>query len=256
MLDRALWLCQQDEEKKLVLSALGEVQDLDALARAQSFLANESLRDEAASAVVACARGLAAEHLEQAVSAIQQAQSATSSEQVGKQADEALELIRRHTGYISAWMVAGPYQQEGTKGPELFDVAFAPESSESAGIEWRAWHARRTTNPWLIDLLPLDAKPNRCAYARAVIWSERDQPAQLEIGNDDGVKVWLNDELVYQKNSAGGMGAERAKVPVTLRAQRNTLLLKVAQGMGDWGFCCGVKSSDGADIEGVRFTAE
>ena len=40
---------------------------------------------------------------------------------------------------------------------------------------------------------------------------------------------------------------------MTLRAGWNTLMLKISQGGGGWGFACGVKTPDGGNIAGLRF---
>jgi hypothetical protein len=41
------------------------------------------------------------------------------------------------TGTIVTWELAGPYTEEGKRGPALFDVPFPPETEGSAAVEWR-----------------------------------------------------------------------------------------------------------------------
>ena len=66
---------------------------------------------------------------------------------------------------------------------------------------------------------------------------------------------------------AGGLLGHRAdaqrpltcgqdRVPVTLEAGWNTLLLKVAQGGGATGLCAGVQAADGSVLPGLKFSAE
>ena len=54
------------------------------------------------------------------------------------------------------------------------------------------------------------AKPRDDIFSAAIgktnINSMREQKAQLEIGSDDGVKVWVNGKLVHANNAARPCG--------------------------------------------------
>jgi hypothetical protein len=89
------------------------------------------------------------------------------------------------------------------------------------------------------------------AYLKTQITSGRDQAAQLEIGSDDGVKVWLNDKVVHGINVIRGCTPWEDKVKVRLNRGVNRLLLKVTQGAGEWSACCRVRMPDGAPLDGV-----
>ena len=73
------------------------------------------------------------------------------------------------------------------------------------------------------------------AYLKASIWSPRAREATLQLGTDDGAKVWLNGKLVHANNAARGVTVDQDKVAVSLRQGVNELLLKVTNGSGDWG---------------------
>jgi len=73
------------------------------------------------------------------------------------------------------------------------------------------------------------------AYLRARIWSPQAQKAPLQVGTDDGVKVWLNGTQIHANNAARGVTVDEDKIPVELRQGVNELLLKVTNGGGDWG---------------------
>ncbi len=73
------------------------------------------------------------------------------------------------------------------------------------------------------------------AYLRAGIWSAQAQKATLQLGTDDGVKVWLNGKQIHANNAARGVAVDQDKVEVSLQQGVNTLLLKVTNGGGDWG---------------------
>ncbi len=70
------------------------------------------------------------------------------------------------------------------------------------------------------------------AYLRAKIWSPQAQKATLQLGSDDGVKVWLNGKQIHANNAARGVTADEDKVAVSLQQGVNELLLKVTNGGG------------------------
>lgn len=75
-------------------------------------------------------------------------------------------------------------------------------------------------------------------YAVTLIRSPMEQAAELLIGSDDGVAVWLNgNQILSNMNIARGLAADQERVKVQLRNGDNVLLLKITQGMGAWGMC-------------------
>ena len=73
------------------------------------------------------------------------------------------------------------------------------------------------------------------AYMRAKVWSPQARKATLQLGTDDGVKVWLNGRLIHGNNAARGVSPDEDKVEVSLKEGVNDLMLKVTNGGGDWG---------------------
>jgi len=51
----------------------------------------------------------------------------------------------------------------------------------------------------------------------------------LELGSDDGVKIWLNGSQIYALNTARPLQPGSDKVNLTLRAGWNLLVAKVTQ---------------------------
>jgi len=256
LLERALELARRAEEKKLVLAGLGEVRHARALELAEAQLGDETLRDEAGAAVLSIARALAAEQPELALAAIEKVRSLPVGDKVQQQAQQAAEFIERFRGYCAAWLVAGPYAEEGKNSADLYNMTFPPELPDAAGIQWRPLAVNNNENPWVFDLLKALGGVSRCAYARTRVWCDRRCEARLEIGSDDCVKVWLNGRLVHANQVYRVVSPAEDKVNVTLEQGWNTLLLKIVQGGGGWGFCVGFKAPDGGPLEGLRFAAE
>ncbi len=103
----------------------------------------------------------------------------------------------------------------------------------------------------LVNLAALIGGDNAAAYLRTRVRSEGEQKVVLEIGSDDGVKVWLNDKVVHANNASRGVTPGQDKIPVTFNDGWNNLLIKVTNGGGDWGVCVRVADAQGMVAPGI-----
>jgi len=71
------------------------------------------------------------------------------------------------------------------------------------------------------------------------------------LGSNDGIKAWLNGDLIHGLNVGRPLTPGQDKVPVKLKAGDNLLLLAIYQHGGQWGACARLRSADGGAIEGV-----
>jgi hypothetical protein len=107
-----------------------------------------------------------------------------------------------------------------------------------------------------VDLLKSFGGGEECvAYARTWVQCYDEQPARLEIGSDDGIKVWLNFRLVDSHNGTRALTPGEDKMDVNLSRGWNELLVKVTQHDQGWGFCARLLKPDGGHIEGLTFDA-
>ena len=71
-------------------------------------------------------------------------------------------------------------------------------------------------------------------------WSEfvaqRDTEAWLGLGSDDGVKIWLNGELVHDKWIRRPSHVDDDVVPLRLKKGANRMLIKIQNATIDWSF--------------------
>ncbi len=124
--------------------------------------------------------------------------------------------------------------------------------------KWVSFGARRGT----INIIEaIGNAQDAVAYLQAKIRSPRSQQATLQLGSDDGVKVWLNGEMVHAKNVARGVTPDEDKVKVELREGVNELLLKVTNGGGDWGAIVRFAGEGGRPLRNIneispQFTAD
>jgi hypothetical protein len=80
--------------------------------------------------------------------------------------------------------------------------------------------------------------PNKhvVGYAFCRIFSDREGWATLNVGSDDGMRIWLNHKLVFQRHIHRGAHVNQERVIVKLKKGANPCLVKVDQGSWGWGF--------------------
>ncbi len=251
---------RRSEEKKLMLSKLGEVHDSQTLATLKPYLSDETLGAEAASAMISVADGLLPAGWAGARAALEKVLSVTTVESVRRRALAVMDRVGDYEGYILDWVVAGPYRQKDKPGNEVLDIAFPPESSgksESSQVDWQPQPV--TDDPerfWYVDLKESIGGGHTAAYLRTSVYSPKAQQALLEIGSDDGVKAWLNGELIHTNNALRGCSPGDDKVEVSLNESWNRLLLKVSNNSGGFGACVRLVGSDGSRLEGIYVKAQ
>lgn len=263
MIDEALTLAKSPDEKKLVFSGMSDLACVEALDRLEAALPDVTLQAEAAVAICGVARAISGRHPDRARSAIERVKSYPVSEAVKKAADEALKHIDRYVGYVTTWQICGPYRVARKEAGDLFDLALGPEpdadpalTPDVPNVEWRPLAITDEKEPWLFDLSKVTAESNCCVYVQATVICPTETAAKLEIGSDDLVKVWLNGQLVHANKAFRPLAVASDTVNVTLKAGANDLMLKVVQGSGGFGVCCGVKAADGSSIPGLKITSD
>lgn len=88
---------------------------------------------------------------------------------------------------------------------------------------------------------------SRLDYCIGYAWTEVEVPADtdawLGIGSDDGMKIWLNGELVNDKWVRRPSRIDNDIVPLHLHKGKNQLLLKIQNAIGDWSFICRLRTA-------------
>ena len=99
------------------------------------------------------------------------------------------------------------------------------------------WQLHTTNLGEKIDLVGLfDQSERVVAYACCTIESPEDMQVTAALGSNDGIKVFLNGENVFQKHELRFVKIDEDKVTLNLKKGQNRLLLKIEQGRGKWGF--------------------
>jgi hypothetical protein len=73
---------------------------------------------------------------------------------------------------------------------------------------------------------------NSANYLAKVIEVTNEMELPVSLGSDDGIKVFLNGEIVLAKNIGRGAAPDQDKVVLKLKKGKNTIILKFIMGVG------------------------
>jgi hypothetical protein len=173
--------------------------------------------------------------------------------------DEEMAQIRFRSippeAHINVWKVSKPYSREGLNGLQLFDITFPPEKDLRNG-DWKDMPFGGEYSKWIAELGKTPGGENCVIYLKTDIWTEIGSNATAYLGSDDGIKVWLNGQLVHQNNVQRGFTPGEDSFPVKLKKGWNTCLMKVTQGTGGWEVALAICDEKGKPVEGLRYRAE
>jgi hypothetical protein len=104
-----------------------------------------------------------------------------------------------------------------------------------------------------VELAPVVGGDHCAVYLRSRVFVPQAQGVGLEIGSDDGIKLWVNGELVHANNAVRGLAPGQDRARANLRAGWNDLRAKITQSTAGCGMMLRVTGADGAEVN--RFDA-
>jgi hypothetical protein len=160
--------------------------------------------------------------------------------------------------FVRDWLVIGPFADPDRKGHA---TAFPPEAeavdqaTEYKGIgSLLRWHPQTSPKDY-IDLAGL-FRIQDPAVGYAVCWvrPDRARPAQLSLGSNDGIKVWVNGKLVADRAVSRSASPGQDKAACEFAAGWNEIRVKVDNTGGPWGFYLEVREPGGErPFSGLEF---
>lgn len=169
---------------------------------------------------------------------------------------------------IRPWLIIGPFDNTENKS---FERVFGPEADVLATgsadaqkeyqevkgqkIKWQtALTWPKAGNVYQLDFDSL-FDPNEwvVAYAFTFVKSPQAQATKLLLGSDDGIKVWINGKVVHSNNILRGMSPAQDTVQVNLNAGWNSLLVKITEAVGGWGFYFDIADLKGKPLPDLVF---
>lgn len=144
--------------------------------------------------------------------------------------------LTAHLGFITRWMIAGPFDNSGSKG---FHVVYPPEKGVDLKATYRGkdkkeirWQEHVSKAPLaLVDLNKVLGKESGViGYGYAVVTSDMEQPVEIRCGSNNAVRLFLNGkEIYFREEYHHGMEMDQHAGPGILKAGRNEILVKICQ---------------------------
>ena len=176
----------------------------------------------------------------------------------------------RPNGTIPVWTVAGPLANktsgaihENCRGyfkDYLTSVGGERQVEPSEGdiiefddgrVSWKSAFSDTSGLLDYVDIFDVDEQTPAVAYAFCQLVSNKSQEVKLRIRSDDGVRVWLNTDLIHDHHIARGVDEGEDVVTASLKKGSNRLLVKVDQGNGGWGLLLRLLGPDDKSITGI-----
>ena len=238
-----------------MLSELSRISSIETMRMIEAYLQNTSIQAEAAIAIINIGRQIYAQDRSYTKELIDWILSNVAVENVKQQAKEVDDLIDELSVYILEWQVCGPYSRENNTGPQLFDIELKPEKKDKhKQVLWQPVSTgTNTETPFLIDLRAiLNANEDQVAYLKTNIYSDENKEVLFGIGSDDGIKVWLNSDVIHANDITRGHWQNEDWVNASLEEGRNELMLKVTQHTGGWGVSISIHTPDTTRVVGLH----
>jgi uncharacterized protein (DUF362 family) len=162
------------------------------------------------------------------------------------------------------WLLRGPFPAEGIEDP--MEHAFIPDEANTVPRPGVAgWSEAIYFFDDRIDLktfYSVERGTRTLAYAFTYFDAPRDQEAQLWLGSDEAIAIYLNGSRVYLYDGRRTFGDDqlvKEKATVQIRAGENTLLVKCYQDLSNFDFSLNIcepesdRSLDGDRVLGLEF---
>ena len=171
--------------------------------------------------------------------------------------DKAMEEMRQ-TGIIheNVWLILGTFDNTDGIG---YNTAYIPEDTTQIDLtakyegvgEQISW--KKFTDDAFDGYIDFGKDINwRVSYAWTTVTSPDEREVQFRFGSDDQGKIWLNGKEVFANPNGGLVKIDSDTIPVTLKAGKNTILVKVCNGELSWGFYFRITDADGKPFEDLQ----
>ena len=177
-------------------------------------------------------------------------------------------LASRSNGTLPLWLVAAGLPNARADAPETpcwgyyhdFLAATGGETGTNPrqgdvitlepdeGITWQPGFSDTNGVIDFKEFLLRDGGGPKVAYAFCFIRSPRAQAARLQVRSKDGVRIWLNQDLVHDRHTHFRYHTAEDVVAVTLREGDNRLLVKLDQFNATWWFGVAVLDENGQPL--------
>lgn len=152
---------------------------------------------------------------------------------------EKAETLYNHLGFVNHFYVLGPFKNENRSG---MDRIFPPESiidlnqkyknSAHHLLEWRKIKIKSLNGINLRNYFTPDE--NGIAYLLTYIKVTNAGSYDMMYSSDDGIKIWIDDQLIADEDIYRGISFEQNRKKIFLDKGIHKILIKSSQERGDW----------------------
>ena len=161
----------------------------------------------------------------------------------------------------STWWIVGTFDNAGGIG---YNKAYVPETAtqpdttaEYDGIEGQVSWKKQADDTFdgLVNLNKVFDKNVswNTAYAWTTVNSPDERKAQLSFGSGGQAKLWLNGEEVFTHSEVHNLSVDQDTIPITLKAGKNSILIKVCSERYSLGFYLRLTNPDGDPFTDMEF---
>jgi uncharacterized protein (DUF362 family) len=189
-------------------------------------------------------------------------------EVVGSTIEASAKRFRRSTWWLfgqgcRTWLIRGPFDASGERNP--MEREFLPGEANlrpKAGVD--GWSEPIYFFDDRIDMNSFfkEIDDKSVAYLFTCFDAPKNQKAELWLGSDEAMRVYLNGKKVYEytrERTFGNRDSVEDKIPVTIRAGENSLLVKLYQERNRFDFLLNIcqpennPDYDGNRVAGLKF---
>ena len=161
----------------------------------------------------------------------------------------------------STWWIVGTFDNAGGIG---YNKAYVPEAetepdttAEYDGVDGQVSWKKQADDTFdgFVNLNKIFDKNVswNTAYAWTTVNSPDEREAQLNFGSGGQAKLWLNGEEVFTHSEVHSLSVDQDTVPITLKAGKNSILVKVCSEMYSLGFYLRLTNPNGDPFTDMEF---
>jgi RHS repeat-associated protein len=170
-------------------------------------------------------------------------------------------------GFITHWLLSGPYNEPDQSKRLTTDylngeTTIQPSRGITSGTGvWTAINSATpevNINQQLNDMGSVESGygENAVTYAYTYVYAPAARKVQLKVGSDDGIRIWVNGQLVEDNDIYRGYTQDSDTVPVNFLQGWNRLLVKVSQGGGGWLFSARFMDMKGNPLTHLQYALD
>ena len=163
--------------------------------------------------------------------------------------EQFIKKVKSTNSFVTDWWIIGPFDNIERKG---FDTIYPPETTfdttknytgiDRLKVKWQRYNNQRSGYiDFVKEFQPVE---EGVAYAYRTISVSKDTKLNIGVGSNDGIKLWVNGKLELLNKASRKAEPNQENFTVSLKRGDNTILLKIDQLGGGWGFYFTTDKSD------------